>query len=47
MKIGFTLSLVIDTLDSLVDIDCFLRKGNILHLESAKLTNSNAGKQRN
>ena len=34
-------------LDSLVDIDGLVRKGNVLHLESAKLADPNAGKQRN
>ena len=47
MEIGRSFSLVIDALDSLVDIDGLVRKGNVLHLESAKLADPNAGKQRN
>lgn len=47
MEIGRSLSLVVDALDSLVDIDGLVRKGNVLHLESAKLADPNAGKQRN
>jgi len=45
--VGRSLSLVIDALDSLVDIDGLVRKGNVLHLESAKLADPNAGKQCN
>lgn len=47
MKIGFSLLLIVDTLDGFVDADGLVRQRNVPHLQAAQLSYPDSGKQRN